>query len=255
MQSGVLQVPVARTLHDVMRGFGPEYEERYEELRRQLAPLRALISGRHVLDYGCGRGVSSHALLDAGAAHVTGVDAFADHLEYSVPAIHELGLADRITMHHVPDTRRLPFERERFDAVLCNAVFEHIPAPRAAWIAEVWAMVKPGGVLIVNETPNPYLPWDFHTLHLPLTNWLPSRVAYAIGWLTGRFRRAHDDASWTDWRHSGWRGMGFYELVRALDRPYTVEHEVTRPRHRALRAVGLPSGLLDPYPLFVVRKG
>jgi ubiquinone/menaquinone biosynthesis C-methylase UbiE len=241
-------------VESVLRGFDPLYVGRYHELLGQLAPVRRRLRGAHVLDYGCGRGLSSFALIATGAEHVTGVEAFADHLRHSLPAVEALGLEDRITMRHVADTRRLPYESGRFDAVLCNALFEHIPQPRSAWIRETWRMVKPGGLLIVNETPNKYLPADFHTLHLPLTNWLPSRVAYGIGRLTGRFRKPYACNSWDDWQHSGWRGMGYYEFTAALEGRFTVEHEVTRPRHRVLRALGLPAGLLDPYPLYVVRK-
>jgi hypothetical protein len=63
-------------------------------------------------------------------------------------------------------------------------------------------------------------------------------------------KTGHWRAERTDWDYSGWRGMGYYEFVSNLDGEFTVEHEVTRPRHRVLRALGLPSALLDPYPLY-----
>src|SRR2546430_11162493 len=64
--------------------------------------------------------------------------------------------------------------------VLVNAVFGHIPQPRDAHIREIWRVLAPRGKLLVNETPNKYLPVDFHTLHLPLTNSLPSPVAHRV---------------------------------------------------------------------------
>jgi hypothetical protein len=102
---------------------------------------------------------------------------------------------------------------------------------------------------MVRETPNKYLPADFHTLFLPFTNWLPSSLAHRIGVGVGRFNPERKD-----WESSGWRGMGHYEFVSAIPGPYVMEHEMTRPRHKLLRAIGLPSGLLDPWPVYLVRK-
>jgi len=67
-------------------------------------------------------------------------------------------------------------------------------------IREIWRVLAPRGKLLVNETPNKYLPVDFHTLHLPLTNWLPSPVAHRVGTMFGPF-----DPKRTDWASSGLR--------------------------------------------------
>jgi ubiquinone/menaquinone biosynthesis C-methylase UbiE len=214
-----------------------------------MGPLAHLFRGRHVLDYGCGRGLSSVVLIQLGAARVTGVELFEQLVTEGRTFLAATRFDDRISLERVEDTRRLPFEDGAFGAVLCNAVFEHTPQPREEWIREVWRVVAPGGVLVVNETPNKYLPVDFHTLHLPLTNWLPSRVAHWIGVKTGRFNPER-----TDWKYSGWRGMGYYEFTKCLSRPYTVDHETANLRQRILRRLGLPSTLLDPYPCYVVRK-
>lgn len=234
---------------DAVRAMYPAYQTRYRTLQASFASLAPLLRGRRVLDYGCGRGLSAIVCVEHGAASVVGVDLFKDRITEGADFLTQTGYADRITLQHVDDTRRLPFPDGQFDVVLCNALFEHIPQPRTAWIEEVWRMVTPGGVLLVNETPNKYLPVDFHTLHLPLTNWLPSSLAHWVGVKTGRFRADRDD-----WIYSGWRGMGYYELVSALEPPFTVEHEMTRGRHRIFRALGLPSALLDPYPCYVIRK-
>jgi len=225
------------------------YRDRLPIMRASFAALARHVRGKRVLDYGCGIGLSAVVQVESGAAHVTGVDLFEERIIEGRPFVASMGLSDRIRLEHAPDTRQLPFAGGAFEVVTCNAMLEHIPQPRDAWIREIWRMVAPGGMLIVNETPNKYLPWDFHTLGLPLTNWLPSPVARWIGVMTGHWR-----AERTDWDYSGWRGMGYYEFVSNLDGEFTVEHEVTRPRHRVLRALGLPSALLDPYPLYLVRK-
>jgi ubiquinone/menaquinone biosynthesis C-methylase UbiE len=243
--------PARVGVEEALRSMGDApYVTRYHTMRQTMAPLAHLYRGRHVLDYGSGRGLSSVVLMELGAARVTGVELFENLVVEGREFLAATGFDDRVTLECVKDTRQLPFQDGVFGTVLCNAVFEHTPQPRGAWIREVWRVVAPGGALVVNETPNKYLPVDFHTLHLPLTNWMPSRVAHWIGVKTGRF-----DPKRTDWEYSGWRGLGYYEFIGFLSRPYTVEHEVTKLRHRALRSIGLPSNLFDPYPCYVVRKG
>jgi ubiquinone/menaquinone biosynthesis C-methylase UbiE len=234
---------------DVLSAYDPVYRERYETLQQTLTPLAKHIRSRGILDFGCGKGMSACVALELGAASVIGVDVFASNMEGGPRLLAATGYADRITLVQVADTSNLPFESGAFDTVICNAVIEHIPQPRGRHIRELWRMVRPGGVLIINETPNKYLPFDFHTLHLPLTNWLPAGPAHWIGVRTGRFAAAR-----TDWAYSGWRGLGHYELARNLRGQFSQEPELTRVRHRVLNRLGLPSGLLDPYPLYVLRK-
>ena len=224
-------------------------QRRYDTLRNSLRHYRDLIEHRVVLDFGASSGLSAIALIEIGATSVYGVEPDRERVERGKRLISQMGISDQVSLVHVADTRHLGVPDESFDLVLANAVLEHIPQPRDAYIKEMWRVLKRGGTLFINETPNKYLPADFHTLKLPLTNWLPSRLAHWIGTATGRFDRAR-----TDWKSSGWRGMGVYELAKAIPGRYVMQHEMTRRRHRILRAVGLPSGLLDPYPLYVIRK-
>jgi len=226
----------------------PVERDRYRALKVTLNALRPHLAGKRVLDYGASYGLSACAMVEFGAASVVGVEPEATRVTRGREIIAALNLADRISLHHVEDTRHLDLPDEAFDTVLANAVFEHIPQPRRAHVREVWRVLASGGALIVNETPNKYLPWDFHTTNLPLVNWLPKPLARLVAIRTGRFSADQD------WDHSGWRGLGYFELVRAIPGPYRVTHELTRPRHRLLRALKLPASLLDPYPIYVVTK-
>jgi 2-polyprenyl-3-methyl-5-hydroxy-6-metoxy-1,4-benzoquinol methylase len=228
---------------------GPAELKRYRDLRATLRPFSDLFAGKRVLDFGASYGLSAAVLVEQGAAHVWGVEPEEWRVQKGTEFMSRLGIADRVHLSHVADTRKLDAADSAFSFIFVNAVFEHIPQPRAAYIRELWRVLAPGGTLLIRETPNKYLPVDFHTLHLPFTNWLPSSLAHRIGKLFGRF-----DPKRTDWAFSGWRGMGYYELVQAIPGTYIMEHEVTRPRHRALRAIGLPSALFDPYPVYLVRK-
>lgn len=94
-----------------------------------LAPRR----GERILDLGCGDGVLTQALLDAGA-DVVAVDASAD----MVASARARGIAAR-----QEDGQALTF-REEFDAVFSNAAL-HWMLDGAAVAAGVFRALKPGG--------------------------------------------------------------------------------------------------------------
>jgi SAM-dependent methyltransferase len=223
-------------------------QERYRILCRTLEPLRALYEGKSVLDFGASHGPGICALLERGAAEVIGVEPGGAWVEGGLQLLRNAPFTRQASLLHIEDTRELPFPDARFDVVLVNAVMEHIPQPRTRHIREIWRVLKPSGHLIVNETPNKYLPKEVHTTGLWFIHWLPSAAAHRYAVWRKRFRAE------ADWQSSGWRGLGYYELVRALPRPYTLHPESSHTRHRVLTRVGLPASLLDPYPTWVLEK-
>lgn len=227
----------------------PNERDRYRTLKQMLSGHRDLFAGRTVLDFGASHGPGICALLDLGAAEVVGVEPEEAWVRAGQPILQAGGWGPRARLLHVADTRRLPFPDAAFDLVLVNAVLEHIPIPRAEYIRELWRVLRPGGHLLVNETPNKYLPRDAHTTGLWWVPWMPRGLARRYAVRRGRFRPDGD------WATSGWRGLGYWELVRALPTPYTLLPEQTRPRHRLLSRMGLPASLLDPYPTWILRKG
>lgn len=208
---------------------------RYDTLLNTLAGYAPLFRGKRVLDFGASSGLSMLALSSLGAGEVWGVEPGAERVDRSsVP-----------NLLHIANTRSLPFSDGRFDFVLCNAVLEHIPQPRTEYIREMWRVLAPGGYLLVNETPNKYLPFDRHTTGLWFVPWLSVRMAerYArwCGWKQA------------DWEHSGWRGLGHWELTCTVPQAI-VSQPICRFRHRVLRLFGLPAQLLDPYPEWLLQK-
>ena len=95
----------------------------------QLAPQ----AGERILDLGCGDGVLTQQIVDAGAS-VLGVDASAAMVASAVAR----GLDARVV-----DARRMTFNAE-FDAVFSNAVLHWIPDADAV-LAGVRRALKPGG--------------------------------------------------------------------------------------------------------------
>jgi ubiquinone/menaquinone biosynthesis C-methylase UbiE len=225
-----------------------EYE-RFLTLRRTLENLKTFLAGRSVLDFGASYGLSACAYVEAGASRVVGVEPDPLRVVRGNQIIRELGFSDKITLSQTTSTDQLQFQDASFDTVFANAVLEHIPEPRARFVREMWRILKPGGHLIINETPNKYLPIDYHTTGgLWFVPWLPKNVArrYAI-W---RNRFGEDK----DWDHSGWRGIGFYEIASAIGPGYRLIPEVSHRRHRTLAKLGLPPSLFDPYPLLIFSK-
>ena len=225
-----------------------EYE-RLLTLRRTLSSLKPFLIGHRVLDFGASYGLSACAYVEAGASMVVGVEPDPTRVARGRDIINKLGWTERITLIQTSATDHLPFENASFDIVFANAVLEHIPQPRVKFIREMWRMVRSGGHLIINETPNKYVPIDFHTTGgLWFVPWLPTNLArwYAIS----RKRFGKDQ----DWDHSGWRGVGYYEITSALGPGHRLVPEISRRRHRLLRKFCLPPSLLDPYPILIFAK-
>jgi trehalose 2-sulfotransferase len=99
-------------------------------LRRQydtiVAPNRDLFGGRRVLDLMSGHGFWSLAALDAGAAHVTGIESSSKLRESAVKAFNECGVAPQ--SFNFVDSQVFAalrtFAPESFDLVLCFGFLE-----------------------------------------------------------------------------------------------------------------------------------
>ena len=222
---------------------------RFVTLRQTLEGLKTFLSGRCILDYGASYGLSACAYIEAGASRVVGIEPDGARVKRGIGIIQELGLSDRIVLDHTPSTDKLPFADASFDVVFANAVLEHIPSPRTRFIQEMWRVLMPSGHLIINETPNKYLPIDFHTTGgLWFVPWLPKNLARRYSILRGRFK------SDQDWNHSGWRGIGYYEITKALGRNYRAIPEMSHRRQRLLAKLHIPPSLLDPFPVLIFKK-
>jgi SAM-dependent methyltransferase len=132
--------------------------------------LPYLASGTRLLDCGCGPGSITVGLAEAVVpGEVVGVDRNASVLEAARARAAESGANIRF---EEGDIYALPFADGAFDAAFAHGVLEHIGDPRAA-LAEMWRVVKPGGVAGVRSPdytglliapPNPLLE-ESHAIH------------------------------------------------------------------------------------------
>jgi len=221
---------------------------RYETLLDTLSAWKALFNGRRVLDFGASWGTSSIALIRLGANEVVGVEPNLSRVEQGRELIPKAAPAAKVSIIHTPDTTALPFADGEFAFILANGVLEHIPQPRDPYIRELWRILAPDGHLMVSETPNKYFPKEIHTTSLWFNHWLPRSLAHRRA-----VRRRRFDPNRADWDSSGWRGLGYFELVKSISR-YRLIPEQTKLRHRLFAMVGLPSSLIDPGPIWILQK-
>jgi SAM-dependent methyltransferase len=236
---GVMTVGVA------LRRWPAVEQTRFQSVIRAFAAMRSVLV-EPILDFGASSGLSMIALHTTGLTDVHGVEPVKWRVDSGHRILGEMGM-DPSRLLWVEDTRKLPYPDGRFGTVLANAVLEHIPQPRAAYIRELWRVLAVGGHLVISETPNKYLPLDYHTTHLWGVPWLPKRLSRAYAIWRGRYDTKRD------WHHSGWRGLGYYELVQPL-KSYKLIPENSSPRHRWLTRLGLPASLFDPYPCWILQK-
>jgi O-antigen chain-terminating methyltransferase len=116
-------------------------------MARQRAYLPYFQGHGPVLDIGCGRGEFVE-LLAAEGLPVTGIDSNADMADYcrelGLPVLHAEGL------HYLHE-----LEDHSLDGIFLGRVVEHLPPERiVGLLAECWAKLSKGGVLVV-ETANP----------------------------------------------------------------------------------------------------
>ena len=106
--------------------------------RLQFVERFVVLSGLRVLDVGCGGGILSEALAERGAT-VVGID-----LAESALQAAETHRAGQAVEYRLESSREVAARGERFDAVTCMEMLEHVADPTAV-LRDIHAVLKPGG--------------------------------------------------------------------------------------------------------------
>ena len=114
------------------------------------------LTGKRVIDVGCGGGLLAEGMAARGAG-VTGIDMGEAPLSVARLHQHESGLA--IDYQQATAEQMAARHAGEFDAVTCLEMLEHVPDP-AATIAACAALVKDDGLIVlstINRNPKSYL--------------------------------------------------------------------------------------------------
>jgi len=155
------------------------------------------LAGRRVLDFGAGTGSSAVVFAEAGAS-VVAAEAERISVRVGPKRAASLGVARRCSFVQVPyidrdNGLRLPFADASFDVVTLIGVLEHMYSAERTYCArEIERVLAPSGRVVIDDTPNRWHPYDYHTTRLWFVGQMP--VAWARRWavLRGRIGR-HED--------------------------------------------------------------
>ena len=110
------------------------------------------LSGKRILDVGCGGGILSESMARNGA-HVIGIDLAQKPL--TVARLHSLESGVKVDYQRIAVEELAAREPASFDVVTCMEMLEHVPDP-ASVVRACATLVKPGGRVFlstINRTP------------------------------------------------------------------------------------------------------
>jgi len=125
-------------------------------LRLGYIDRHAGLSGKAVLDVGCGGGILSESMASLGAI-VTGIDLSDKALQ--VAKLHLLESNNKVSYRKISVEDLATEQRAYYDVVTCLEMLEHVPDPRSV-ISACAKLVKPGGWVFfstLNRNPKSYL--------------------------------------------------------------------------------------------------
>lgn len=139
---------------DLQGEFKPLHE--LNPLRLQFINERAPVSGKRVLDIGCGGGILAEGLAKMGA-QVTGIDMAEESLDVATQHANDSALD--IHYQKIPTEAFAETHQEQFDIVTCMEMLEHVPDPTSI-VHACQQLLKPGGQVFfstINRNPKSYL--------------------------------------------------------------------------------------------------
>ena len=138
------------------------------------------LKGTRVVEIGCGTG-SSAAAFSPYVGEVIGYDIEEMYATVARERIEAHGFNNVEIIQHPPEVVnqrvRDRHRTEQADVVLLFAVLEHQTIPeRIDTLQMVKEILKPGGIVVIGETPNRLTYVDRHTSQLPFFNQLPPEM-------------------------------------------------------------------------------
>jgi len=187
-----------------------------------------------------------------GFRHVTGVDIKERAIALARLRAAEQGLCEETVRFRIVDSDHPVPGDDAYDLVILNAVLEHLtPGKRATILPVLWRALRPGGHLLIHETPNRLFPIDRHMTGLPGLPWMPLGVKRAYLRLVGELP---PDGGMTELCRTGIHGSTIFEIRRALPRNEVEDRSAIQDPHGTeLTVTGRPRGALEALSIRVLR--
>jgi 2-polyprenyl-6-hydroxyphenyl methylase/3-demethylubiquinone-9 3-methyltransferase len=151
---------IARFEAAASRWWDPEGEMRplhdLNPVRLEYVERSGPLTGRDVIDVGCGGGLLAEAMARKGA-RVTALDMAQDLLDVAKLHASESGVGVNYLLESAEE--HAAKHAARYDVVTCMEMLEHVPDPSQV-VAALATLAKPGGhvfVSTINRTPRAYL--------------------------------------------------------------------------------------------------
>lgn len=140
---------------------------------QELLSLCHIKDAQEVLYVGSGIGVGPAYIAKTYECHVVGVDISEKMIEWSRRRVREEQVEDKVELE-TANVLELPFEADRFDAVICESVLAFVEDKQRA-IRECVRVTRPGGYVGLNETvwtkePSPDIVAQAHALGTEIPN-------------------------------------------------------------------------------------
>jgi ubiquinone/menaquinone biosynthesis C-methylase UbiE len=133
-----LDAATQERMADVLETRGAD--PRQQAMRLTFVGDIAFPAGAEVLEVGCGTGVLTRVLAALPEVdRIVGVDIAESLLDKARELAPDIEFAQA-------DARSLPFDAERFDVVVFDSTFSHLPGPERA-VAEAFRVLRPDGLL------------------------------------------------------------------------------------------------------------
>ena len=125
-------------------------------LRANFIDQHSPVSGRALIDIGCGGGILAEAMAQRGAA-VSGIDM--GEAPLNVARIHQLESGVEVNYEQCTAEQMAEQHGAAFDIVCCLEMLEHVPDPGSV-VSACAALCRPGGNLYfstINRNPKSYV--------------------------------------------------------------------------------------------------
>jgi 2-polyprenyl-3-methyl-5-hydroxy-6-metoxy-1,4-benzoquinol methylase len=201
---------------EILRDESPNYVEKSLKYDLLVYINEEEFKNKRLLDFGCGCGASTMVLARMFPhTEIVGIELEERLLSIAYLRTKYYGF-NNVRLIVSPNPKSLPPNIGNFDYVVLSAVYEHLlPNEREAILQQIWGILKPGGIIFLNQTPYRYFPVETHTTSgLPFINYLPDKLAlYYAQYFS---RRKLKNNSWQELLREGIRGGSVKEILSIL---------------------------------------